>query len=105
MDRLDLRDKLRDLVGSKNVYFQPPEGTRLSYPCIIYHLSGRKSKYANDDRYKNEIAYDIQIIDEDPDSLLPERLENAFTYASFSRFFVVDNLNHWAYRIYLGGIK
>ena len=34
--RLELDADLRALLGSTNVYFQPPETKKLKYPCFIY---------------------------------------------------------------------
>ena len=37
-DRLILHDELITLLGSSNVYFQPPTSIKMNYPCIIYKL-------------------------------------------------------------------
>ena len=37
--RLNLQDKLEEVLGSKQVYFQPPESLKLKYPCIVYSRS------------------------------------------------------------------
>ena len=34
--RLQLHEELCSVLGSRNVYFQPPETIKLTYPCIIY---------------------------------------------------------------------
>ena len=36
--KTDLGDKLKEVSGYKNVYFQPPESLKMSYPCIRYEI-------------------------------------------------------------------
>ena len=37
-NRLDLQALLEDLLGSRNVYYQPPESDKMNYPAIVYAL-------------------------------------------------------------------
>ena len=34
--RNDLQKLLVEVLGSKNVYFQPPESVKMKYPAIVY---------------------------------------------------------------------
>lgn len=34
--RLELQSKLVELLGSKHVYYQPPESVKIEYPAIVY---------------------------------------------------------------------
>ena len=43
--RLELQEKLEQLVGNSNVYFQPPASVMLSYPCVIYSVGSGDAKY------------------------------------------------------------
>ena len=36
--RVDLGNKLKEILGSNNVYFQPPDNLKMVYPCIRYRL-------------------------------------------------------------------
>ena len=38
--RVDLGNKLKEILGSNNVYFQPPDNLKMVYPCIRYRLEG-----------------------------------------------------------------
>ena len=49
--RLELQAKLEEALGSKNVYYQPPESLKLTYPAIIYSMSGMSRKHADDQEY------------------------------------------------------
>ena len=50
--RLQLQSKLEEVIGSRNVYFQPPETMRLEYPCIVYFKNALPVNYANNKIYK-----------------------------------------------------
>jgi hypothetical protein len=98
-DRVELQTKLETFLGSRNVYFQPPESFKLRYPCIIYQLSRMRKVHADNRLYQDRIAYQVTIIDEDPDSEYPKEILK-WEYCSFDRFFKADNLNHWVFELY-----
>lgn len=97
--RVELQTLLEGLLGSRNVYFQPPESVKLSYPCIIYGLSKFRSKKANNSKYLIDKEYDVTIIDKNPDSALPDKLYE-LEYCNFDRDYKADNLNHWVFSLY-----
>ena len=35
--RLELQNLLANLLGTNNVYFQPPPTVQMEYPAIVYH--------------------------------------------------------------------
>ena len=98
--RLELHEELCALLGSRNVYFQPPESVRLKYPCIVYSLSGVNKINANNKHYKSDKRYEITVIDSDPDSEFSDKILEHFQMCSFDRAFVSDNLNHWVHSLY-----
>ena len=95
--RLKLQEKLETI--STNVYFQPPPTCEMKYPCIKYTLSDKDVKYANNGKYINMDRYTITVIDEDPDSELPDKLE-VFPLCQFDRSYPADDLNHWVFNLY-----
>jgi hypothetical protein len=97
--RLDLHEILATILGSRNVYFQPPATVTILYPCIIYHRSQINIKQADDSIYKYTIGYMVTVIDQDPDSLIPEKLL-ALPLCRFDRHYTADNLNHDVFTIY-----
>ena len=97
--RLKLNQLLRDILGSDNVYYQPPMSISIKHPCIIYSLKRIDSKYADDTSYHSRKGYDIIVIDRDPDSAIPDRI-GALPYVSFDRCYVSDNLNHSVFTLY-----
>lgn len=100
-DRLDLHAKLVDLLGSKQVYFQPPESVKIKYPCIIYERENIDAKHADDVKYLKTIRYEVMYISKDPDSNdLIKKILDSFKYCSYTRHFVSDNLNHEVFDLY-----
>lgn len=97
--RLDLQTQLEEILGSRNVYYQPPESIKLSYPCIIYGLDRIDTRDANNRKYKIDKSYQLTLIDEDPDSDLVEPILE-LPMCRFDRSFSSDGLNHYTFTIY-----
>lgn len=98
-NRLELHQILIDIIGNNNVYFQPPSSIKLTYPCIIYKLSNFKVTYADSIKYANMKAYEITVIDQNPDSIIPSKLLE-LEYCQFNTFFTSDNLNHFVFSLF-----
>ena len=92
--RLKLQAELVSILGSSNVYFQPPDNVVMKYPCIVFEKKDIDSKYADGSRYLDFQSYDITVIDKDPDSEIAKSLLDHFRYIYYDRHYVVDNLNH-----------
>lgn len=90
---------LRDILGSTNVYFQPPSTVKLKYPCIIYSINKTNEKRADNKLYLFTQGYSIKYIDSDPDSDTPAKILS-LPMCSFDRRYTSDNLNHDVYNIY-----
>jgi hypothetical protein len=90
---------LHDILGSDNVYFNPPEDFKMSYPAIRYSLQSKKFTHANNKKYIKRNKYIVTVIDKNPDSKIPEKLEE-LQYSIFDRAYKSDNLNHFTYIIY-----
>lgn len=97
--RLELQTLLETTLGSRNVYFQPPPTIQLQYPCIIYEWDRVSEKKADNGQYLYRKAYALTIVDRNPDSLIPDKIEK-LPYCSFDRAYDVDNMHHYVYRIY-----
>lgn len=97
--RLDLHNALLEL-GFENVYFQPPQSIKMKYPCLVYSLNPGRFNRADDAVYLHINQYTLTFIHSDPDDPRTEMLVNAFTYMSFNRRFVNDNLYHDAFTLY-----
>lgn len=98
--RLEFRKVLQEVMGSNKLYFQPPDGTKLTYPCAIYRLQNLDIRNADDQVYKYMKSYQVTIIDSNPDSNYPDILLTKFKRIRFDRAFASDNLNHFVFTIY-----
>lgn len=97
--RLSLQETLVNILGSNNVYFQPPETIKLQYPCIIYERSDIDEKYADNRAYMSMVRYSLTLITRSPESdLVKEILE--LPYCSYDRYYAADTLNHDVFTLY-----
>lgn len=97
--RLELHDILCDILGSRNVYFQPPPTVMMKYDAIVYSLNDIDVKSADDMNYIRNKRYSVIAISRNPDSELYDKLLE-LPYSEFDRFYTSDNLNHWAFTLY-----
>lgn len=98
--RIELQVKLESVLGTRNVYFQPPESVKMNYPAIRYEMSGGLEEYADDMVYHKRKRYTITVMDRNPDSLIPDKLQDAFKYCSFDRCYTFENLYHYTFTLY-----
>lgn len=92
--RKSLHQTLVNLLGSSNVYFQPPESFKLKYPCIVYFRQGANQIYADNGNYITNMAYDVTLINRDPDDGLVEKFISELPMCRYDRHYVSDNLHH-----------
>ena len=97
--RLDLQTELERILGSRNVYFQPPSSVRMQYPAIVYSRKDVDGQFANDKVYRKLPCYEMILIDKNPDSTFVDKLLD-LQYCSFDRHYESDNLNHDVFTIY-----
>lgn len=99
--RLSLHGELVDLAGSQfTIYYQPPEGTQIRYPCIIYERDSGDADYADNKVYRFTQRYQITVITRDADCPLPEAVLRHFRMCRMDRTFVSENLYHHSLILY-----
>jgi hypothetical protein len=98
--RLTLHEELCEILGSRNVYYQPPESVKMKYDAIRYQLDGKDLKRANNKIYNSVNRYDGVVITRDPDTDIPDRILSHFEMCSVGRPYIADNLNHYPFTIY-----
>jgi hypothetical protein len=96
--RFELQTILENILGSENVYFQPPASLEIDYPAIIFCLDDISNKFANDGVYYSQNKYMLTVIDHDPDSPIVDKVKILPT-CRFVRHFKSENLNHWVFVI------
>lgn len=97
--RLALQTLLEETLGSRNVYFQPPNNISMRYPCIVYSRDDVDVIFADNDPYRLLTRYQVSVIDQDPDSEIPHRVAS-LPKCRFNRFYTSDNLNHDVFTLY-----
>lgn len=95
--RLQLQNFLEEFA--EHVYFQPPSNIEMNYPCIVYARDGSESEFADNKPYALTKRYQVTVIDRNPDSDLPDRMEK-LPLCSFERYFAADNLNHYVFTLF-----
>lgn len=97
--RLDLQDILVEILGSDQVYFQPPPGVSMEYPCIVYSRDYEETLFADDKPYSRKKRYQVTVIDRNPDSIIPDAVAE-LPLCSFDRFYTAENLNHDVFKLF-----
>ena len=98
-NRTNLQADLERILGSRNVYYQPPESVKINYPAIIYSCSDIDVRHANDKTYMMTKRYEIIVIDKKPDNSVIDTLLQ-LPLCSYDRHYVSDNLYHDVLTLY-----
>ena len=98
--RLELHELLCEVLGSRNVYFQPPESVKMKYPAIIYSRNRIENTSADNITYNQSVSYVITVVDRDPDSEIVERVSK-IPHIMYDRSYVADNLNHDVFTLFI----
>lgn len=97
--RLELQTLLEGVLGSGNVYFQPPASLQMQYPCIVYQHDYAKTEFADNHPYSRAKRYSVTVIDRNPDTLIPDDVAQ-LPLSNLNRYFVADNLHHYVFNLY-----
>lgn len=99
-DRNELHDTLEKILGSRNVYYQPPASVKMNFPAIVYSKSSIENSHADNLVYRQDISYEIVVIDKNPDSKATEIISR-LPKCRFNRHYVTDNLHHDVFTLFL----
>lgn len=91
--RDDLQAILETILGTPNVYFQPPPGREMAYPCIVYKRDRSDTTFAGNRPYNHNLVYQLTVIDRNPDSDIPRRVRD-LPQCLHVRNFARQDLNH-----------
>lgn len=98
--RLELHEELCVILGSREVYFQPPPSVQMKYPAIIYSRKSIDNTSANNTVYKQDDSYELTVIDPDPDSEIVRKISK-LPMCRHDRHYKQDGLNHDTFTLYL----
>ena len=97
--RIELQSKLEELLGSKHVYYQPPENLKLEYPAIVYSKDKIEIDHADNSNYIKNCRYTLIVIDKKPDNPVIDKLLE-LPHCAYDRPYKSNNLNHDVLRLY-----
>lgn len=98
-NRPTLQAIFENILGSRNVYFQPPASVQMKYPAIVYSRKNISSRFSDDRLYTYSPCYEVILIDKNPDSGFVEKILQ-LPYCMFDRHYESDNINHDVFTIY-----
>lgn len=98
-NRPNLQELLKRIIGSENVYFQPPPSVQMKYPAIRYSRTKIENKYASNVVYNQHTAYQIIVIDKSPNSEIVRKI-SMLPLCKHNRSYKAENLNHDEFIIY-----
>lgn len=97
--RLELHEILSGIPGVVGCYYSPPETLRMERPCIVYNWDNDESLYADNLLFFKRRRYSVTVIDEDPDSEIPDRVSE-LSYCTSERNYVHDGFYHFVYTLF-----
>lgn len=95
--RLDLHTIL--VAITPHVYFQPPSGMQMEFPCIVYERDQADTKFADGRPYSYTQRYAVTLVDRDPDSNILDKIK-VLPLCVFNRHFATSGLNHDVFTLY-----
>lgn len=98
-NRISLQQKLESILGTRNVYYNPPENLAMKYPAIRYRLVGSSNAKANDSNYIKHRKYELTLIDYDADSQYVDLLEE-LPYCELNSPYTADGLYHFKFTLF-----
>lgn len=97
--RLELHEMLCNTIGSRNVYFQPPESLKINYPAIVYSRNNIDNMHGDNEAYIQNYAYLVTYISKNPDDGCVDKISK-LPKCNYVRNYKADNLNHDIFLIY-----
>lgn len=98
--RIDLQRELEKILGSRQVYFQPPATIKMTYPAIIYKLAGIQTTKADNIAYTKMRRYTVTLIHRDPDNDIIDEILEKFRYCELDTTYQTEGLNHYIFNLY-----
>lgn len=94
-----LQTRLEELLGSRNVYSNPPEGSKMGYPAIRYSKKKVDVKHASNVIHTAMNCYEVIVISRMPDDPVIKKLME-LPYCSYDRQYKANNLIHDVLTLY-----
>ena len=98
--RSELQTLLENLdTRIKKVYYQPPDDSKMVFPCVLYEFSAEKPNYANNRKYRNRIAYTVTVVDSSPEPTILVKM-GELPLCKHVAHYTKNNKNYDVYQLY-----
>lgn len=98
-DREESQALFEELLGSRNVYYQPPENLQMKYDAIRYSLKNISTTNADNVKYLKKRCYEVIVISRKPDPEIVGKILD-LEYCTLDRTYKWDNLYHYVFTLY-----
>lgn len=98
-DRIILQKKLEGFLVREKCIINLQDSIKMRYPAIRYNRKDIDAKYANNKIYSSMTAYEIVLIDANPDSVFIQKIME-LPFCSYDRHYTAENLNHEVFTLY-----
>lgn len=90
----ELQATFEELLGSRNVYYNPPESVEMHYDAIVFSRGVINNTFASDAVYVQlPSTFEVTTITHDPDAPIIEKV-SLMPGCRFVTSYVADNLYH-----------
>jgi len=97
--RLNLHQILKDILGTDQVYWQPPNNLTMADECIRYEPAVSDTEFADNVPYRHTLRYQVTFITRSPDSDIPRKIAR-LTSCIHNRYYRANNLHHHVFLLY-----
>ena len=95
----ELQAEFEELLGSRNVYYNPPESVKMNYDAIVFNRNSIDNKFANDSVYIQSHFYTVTTITYDPDADIIDKISK-LPGCSFETSYIAGNLYHNRFKLH-----
>ena len=94
-----MHEELCKILGSRNVYFNPPSTLKMKYPAIVYNRKIIENVHANNGVYIQSNAYEVTVIDGNVESETVTKVSR-LSKCKHDRNFKSGDLDHNVFTLY-----
>ena len=95
-----LHEVLKEIMGDKEVYYQPPENVKLTYPCIVFENSTALSQFADNKPYVKTKRYTVTLVTKTADNDFYKDQLMDLSMCTFDREFRNDGIVNTVFNMY-----
>lgn len=98
--RVKVSQMLHSVLGSNNVYFDPPESVKMKYPAIVYKRAKTNTISADNKKFIYYDRYEVTFIRKDADNDVVDAILE-FPYCEHNSQYKASDLYHDVFTLYI----